>query len=121
MGQMAGFFGPRRFQPRGIRAEIATARSLSILATLAIIAALYFGKAIFLPLAVAILLTFVLAPPVRVPRGWGVGRIPSVVLVVVLAFLVIFAASALSSGSKPCSSRKNCPSISSPFNKRSTP
>jgi predicted PurR-regulated permease PerM len=90
MGQMAGFFGPRRFQPRGIRAEIATARSLSILATLAIIAALYFGKAIFLPLAVAILLTFVLAPPVRVLRAWGLGRIPSVALVVVLAFLVIF-------------------------------
>src|SRR5207302_8227969 len=90
MGQMAGFFGPRRFQPRGIRAEIATARSLSILATLAIIAALYFGKAIFLPLALAILLTFVLAPPVRVLRAWGLGRIPSVGLVVVLAFLVIF-------------------------------
>ena len=121
MSQMAALLGPRRFQPRGIRAEIATARSLGILATLAIVAALYFAKAILLPLALAILLTFVLAPPVRVLRGWGLGRIPSVGLIVVLAFLVIFAASALSSGSKPCSSRKNCPSISSPFNKRSTP
>ncbi len=90
MSQMAALLGPRRFQPRGIRAEIATARSLGILATLAIVAALYFAKAILLPLALAILLTFVLAPPVRVLRGWGLGRIPSVGLIVVLAFLVIF-------------------------------
>lgn len=71
------------------RPEIAAARSLTIIATLGIVAALYFAKPILLPLALAVLLTFVLAPPVRVLRSWGLGRVPSVALVVVCAFLVI--------------------------------
>src|SRR6266487_5018538 len=86
---MAELLGPERLQPNGMRTEVAITRALAVLAVLGIVAALYFGKAIFLPLALAIVLTFVLAPPVRVLRGWGLGRIPSVVLVVVLAFLVI--------------------------------
>src|SRR6202030_2737418 len=61
----------------------------AILAAL-FIAALYFGREIFVPIALAILLSFVLAPPVgllqraRVPRG------VAVVSVVVLAFMIIF-------------------------------
>lgn len=61
----------------------------AILAAL-FIAALYFGREIFVPIALAILLSFVLAPLVgllqraRVPRGFGV------VSVVILAFLIIF-------------------------------
>jgi predicted PurR-regulated permease PerM len=61
-----------------------------VLTTLAVIAALYFAKAILVPLALAILLTFVLAPPVRFLRAWGLGRVPSVAIVVFCAFLVIF-------------------------------
>src|ERR1700754_3169135 len=55
-----------------------------------LIAALYFGREIFVPLALAILLSFVLAPVVgflqrvKVPRGLAV------VSVVILAFLAIF-------------------------------
>src|SRR5262245_36254146 len=63
---------------------------IAILAAFAIVAALYFARAIFVPLAVAILLTFVLAPVVRLLRGGGVPRVPSVAIVVVLAFLIIF-------------------------------
>jgi predicted PurR-regulated permease PerM len=61
----------------------------AILAAL-FIAALYFGREIFVPIALAILLSFVLAPLVgllqraRIPRGF------SVVSVVVLAFMIIF-------------------------------
>jgi predicted PurR-regulated permease PerM len=61
----------------------------AILAAL-FIAALYFGRDIFVPIALAILLSFVLAPLVaqlqraRIPRG------VAVVSVVVLAFMVIF-------------------------------
>ena len=65
-------------------------RALSILAVLAVIAALYFAKAILVPLAIATLLTFVLAPPVRLLRNLGLGRILSVAVVVLGAFLVIF-------------------------------
>src|SRR5438874_9496186 len=51
--------------------------SLKLLAVLGIATALYFAKAIFLPLAMAVLLTFVLAPPVRTLRAWGLPQILS--------------------------------------------
>jgi predicted PurR-regulated permease PerM len=57
---------------------------------LALVATLYFGRTIFVPLALAVMLTFLLAPPVRLLRSWHFGRVPSVVVVVLLAFTVIF-------------------------------
>lgn len=77
------------------RPQVVIARSLTVLAVLAIIAALYFAKQILVPLAIAILLTFVLAPPVRLLRNLGLGRIPAVTAVVLAAFLVIFGISSL--------------------------
>ena len=71
-----------------------SAVATAILAVI-IIAMLYFGREIFVPIALAILLSFVLAPLVvilqriRVPRGLAV------VGVVVLAFAVIFAMGSL--------------------------
>src|SRR5271156_4753637 len=63
------------------------------LATLAVgvvvVAALYFGREVFVPMALAILLGFALAPPVLLLRRWHFGRVPSVIAVVVLAFLII--------------------------------
>ena len=59
------------------------------------IAALYFAKAVFLPLALAILLTFLLAPAVRLLRSWGLPKPPAVVLVVAFAFAVILGIGAL--------------------------
>ena len=47
---------------------IATAARLIIFVGL--VAILYFGRPVFVPLAVAILLTFILAPFVRVLRRW---------------------------------------------------
>jgi predicted PurR-regulated permease PerM len=79
--------GPKRFQPYRLRPEVAIVRALVILATLAIIAALYFAKAILAPLALAVLITFVLAPAVRLLRRLHLGRVPSVAIVVTLASL----------------------------------
>jgi predicted PurR-regulated permease PerM len=59
--------------------------------TAIIIGALYFGRELFVPIALAILLSFVLAPLVRVLQRWHVPRGLSVVGVVFLAFLSIFA------------------------------
>src|SRR5512135_2030938 len=56
---------------------------------LAVIAALYFGREIFVPFALAILLSFVLAPIMIRLRRWGLGRVPAVIAVVTLAFLLI--------------------------------
>jgi predicted PurR-regulated permease PerM len=82
---MAELLGPGPSQPQGMRTEVAITRALAVLAVLGIVAALYFAKAIFLPLALAILLTFLLAPVVRMLRNWGVPRVAAEVLVVALA------------------------------------
>ena len=62
------------------------AESAKLIIGIGIVAILYFGREVFVPLAVAILLTFVLAPPVRVLRRWRFGRIPSIVTVVLICY-----------------------------------
>jgi predicted PurR-regulated permease PerM/acyl-coenzyme A thioesterase PaaI-like protein len=56
-----------------------------------VIAALYFGREVLLPLALAILLSFVLTPPLLLLRKVKVPRIAAVGLVVITAFGIIFA------------------------------
>jgi predicted PurR-regulated permease PerM len=68
----------------------ATGVAAAVLAAL-IVSALYFGREIFVPIALAILLSFVLAPLVRFLQHWRVPRGLSVVGVVLFAFVVIFA------------------------------
>jgi predicted PurR-regulated permease PerM len=78
------------------------ANSASLAGPLAIgitvIAALYFGREIFVPLALAILLSFALGPLVVFLRRCRLGRIPSVIASVALAFLLIFGLGALIGG-----------------------
>jgi predicted PurR-regulated permease PerM len=64
--------------------KIATLFTLALVVT-----ALYVGRAVFIPIAIAILLSFVLAPLVRVLRRWRVPRVPSVGLVVLLAVAIL--------------------------------
>lgn len=78
-----------------MRNEVAIGRSITVIAVLGVIAALYFAKAIFLPLALAILLTFLLAPAVRLLQNWRLPKLPAVVLVVAFAFTVILGIGAL--------------------------
>jgi predicted PurR-regulated permease PerM len=69
--------------------SLLSAVACAILAAL-FIAALYFGREIFVPIALAILLSFVLAPLVGLLQRARAPRAFSVVSVVVLAFMVIF-------------------------------
>src|SRR6201992_1368853 len=55
-----------------------------------IIAALYFGREIFVPVALAVLLSFVLAPFVMRLHSWRIPRTISVLVVVVIGFSIIF-------------------------------
>ena len=55
-----------------------------------IIAGLYFGREIFVPVALAVLLSFVLAPFVMRLHSWRVPRTVSVLVVVVIGFSIIF-------------------------------
>ena len=56
-----------------------------------IIGTLYFGREVFIPIALAILLSFVLAPLVRLLQRWRIPRGLSVISVVFIAFMSIFA------------------------------
>jgi predicted PurR-regulated permease PerM len=53
-----------------------------------VIAVLYFGQAVLVPFALAILLTFVLTPPVGWLERW-IGRVPAVLTTVTLVFVVL--------------------------------
>lgn len=57
--------------------------------TIAVVAALHFGREFFLPLAIAILITFALSPLVTRLRSFGLPMIASVLAAVTLAFAVI--------------------------------
>jgi predicted PurR-regulated permease PerM len=83
-------FNGSRFRAPALRPEVVMARALTTLAVFAVVAAMYFAKEILIPLAIAVLLTFVLAPPMRLLRNLGLGRIPAVTVVVLGAFLLIF-------------------------------
>ena len=61
----------------------------TLITVAATVAALYFGKDIFLPLAVAVLLTFALAPVVSWLRKLRLPRIAAVIAVVIAAFAAI--------------------------------
>ena len=54
------------------------------------VAGLYFARDLFMPLALAMLLSFALGPLVMALRRRHLGRVPSVVAAVILAFLAIF-------------------------------
>jgi predicted PurR-regulated permease PerM len=54
-----------------------------------VVGCLYWAQVVFIPLALAVFLTFLLSPLVLVLQRRGLGRIPSVVLVVALAALAL--------------------------------
>src|SRR5262249_24085033 len=57
----------------------------AIVALLVAIAALYFARHILVPLAMAVLFSFLLTPGVRRLEKWKLGRLPSVLLVLLFA------------------------------------
>jgi predicted PurR-regulated permease PerM len=68
--------------------------AVTILAVI-VVMALYLGREIFVPVALAILLSFVLAGPVGLLQRWRVPRGIAVVAVVLFAFAIIFALGSL--------------------------
>lgn len=69
--------------------QIPPARPTSLLPVALVIAGLYFARDFVLPLALAILISFLLAPLIRRFERWGMGRILAVIAAVGLAFGVI--------------------------------
>ena len=89
-------------------AETPTLASLmTLLVGVAAVAALYFGRDVFLPIVLAVLLAFVLAPFVDLLRRLRLGRVFSVIVAVLVALGVI-GTSARSWGCRWPSSRATC-------------
>ena len=66
-----------------------SASRASVIGLLVAAAILYFAKEVLLPLALAILLSFLLAPLVQRLESWKLGRIGSVLVVVLLALALV--------------------------------
>ncbi|HWX61672.1 AI-2E family transporter [Bradyrhizobium sp.] len=75
-------------------ASLVGAVALAILAVI-IVTVLYMGREVFVPVALAILLSFVLAPPVNFLERFRVPRTIAVVGLVLFAFAIIFALGSL--------------------------
>ena len=57
-----------------------------LVSMIAVVVALHLAKDILLPLALAILFSFLLTPVANRLERWGLPRVPAVILVVALAF-----------------------------------
>ena len=81
---------PADFRPLDLHAAETPPTGLGTMAVGVIaIAALYFGREVFVPMALAVLLSFALGPPVLLLRRWHINRVVAVIAVVVLAFALI--------------------------------
>lgn len=79
----------RRVSGAAENVEIASPSIPTAFTLVGVTAVLYLGREVFLPLAVAFLLTFALAPIVSALRRRSLPKIPAVVLTVGLAFMAI--------------------------------
>ena len=79
-----------RLKTKIVAAEVPSQASLMTLAVgVVVISSLYFGREVLIPITLAILLSFVLAPLVARLRRIGLWRVPSVILAVFLALGII--------------------------------
>jgi predicted PurR-regulated permease PerM len=62
---------------------------LILLSSGSIVAILYFGRDIIVPITLALLLSFLLSPAVRALRRLRMGRVTAVAVTVLIAFVVI--------------------------------
>ena len=68
---------------------------LTVAVAVVVVAGLYLGRSMLIPITLAVLLSFLLAPLVNLLRRVHLGRVPSVLLAVLLALAVILALGAL--------------------------
>ena len=67
----------------------------TVLMAVVVVSALYFGREVLVPIALAILMSFVLAPLVRLLQRWFLPRIVAVAVVVLIAFGAVFSLGSL--------------------------
>jgi predicted PurR-regulated permease PerM len=67
----------------------ASSRLLTLIAIVVVIVGLYFGRQVFVPLALAVVLAFLLTPVVGWLQKCHLGRVPAVLVVLTLAFSLV--------------------------------
>src|SRR5579862_2681127 len=80
---------------RPISSAVPASALSTMLFTVVIVSALYFGREILVPVALALLMSFVLSPLVRILQDWRFPRMLAVIVVVLAAFAAIFSLGAL--------------------------
>ena len=75
--------------PVAVPAPRASVSTALVLVFLLAVAALHFGREIFLPFALAILLSFMLAPLVAILRRYHLPRVPAIITTVLITFVVV--------------------------------
>ena len=80
---------PSRQQPLRLPSTAPTSATATAIIFAVAVAALYLGRDVLIPLALAILLSFALSPATTLPRRLGLGRVPSVLLVVLIVFALV--------------------------------
>ena len=82
--------GPADIGGHGDGTTRGLASMLTFLTVGVVVAALYFAREVLVPFALAVLLSFLLAPAVRLLRRLRAGRVSAVAAVVIVAFAAIF-------------------------------
>ncbi|MCX4160226.1 MULTISPECIES: AI-2E family transporter [Paraburkholderia] len=67
----------------------------TVIISVVVVCGLYFGRAVLVPITLAVLLSFLLAPLVGVLRRLRIGQVPSIVVAVVIALVTLLAVSTL--------------------------
>lgn len=80
---------PSQQQPLRLPSTAPSSATATAIIFAVAVAALYLGRDVLIPLALAILLSFVLSPATTLLRRLGLARVPSVLLVVLIVFAVV--------------------------------
>ena len=77
-------------KPWSVSSPVPAASFTTLLFVVVIVGCVYVGREVLVPMALAILLSFALAPPVELLQRWYVPRSVAVIGVVLLAFVGVF-------------------------------
>lgn len=78
-----------------VPSDRAQSRLLALATIIAVVSVLYFAREVLIPLAMAILVSFLLAPIVLRLQRWGLKRIPAVLAAVACASALVFVVAAI--------------------------
>jgi predicted PurR-regulated permease PerM len=77
--------------PRAAATDTLTPKFMTVMIAAVVVAGLYFGRPVLMPLALAVLMSFAIAPLVALLRHLRLGHVPAVLLSLALALVILSA------------------------------